>query len=202
MAMLYFLALSSLPADKRVLMDKPRNPDSHIINRKMLVRIVGIGIVFFLFLSGLWQLMWHNDISSVSDLLTMDSVKLFFSGFADLSHSKTHLGAKELGIFFSIFVMLQFWNLFNAKYYRTGRSLLLDIADLFRDPAKVKSSFSAGFIWISLVIVFGQVIIVNFAGRMFSVDALSVQDWLLILLLTSPVLIVSDILRTIKVFTK
>ena len=196
------MALSSLPADKRVLMDKPRNPHSHIINRKMLARIVGIGIIFFLFLSGLWQLMWHKDINSVSDLLTMDSIKLFFSGFADMSHAKAHLGAKELGIFFSIFVMLQFWNLFNAKYYKTDRSLILDLIDLFRDPAKVKSSFSAGFIWISLVIIAGQIIIVNFAGKMFSVTALSLQDWLQILLLTSPVLIVSDLLRTIRVLTK
>ena len=132
----------------------------------------------------------------------MDSIKLFFSGFADMSHAKAHLGAKELGIFFSIFVMLQFWNLFNAKYYKTDRSLILDLIDLFRDPAKVKSSFSAGFIWISLVIIAGQIIIVNFAGKMFSVTALSLQDWLQILLLTSPVLIVSDLLRTIRVLTK
>ena len=196
------MALSSLPADKRVLLDKPRNPHSHIINRKMLARIVGIGIIFFLFLSGLWQLMWHKDINSVSDLLTMDSIKLFFSGFADMSHAKAHLGAKELGIFFSIFVMLQFWNLFNAKYYRTGRSLILDFVDLFRDSSKVKNSFSAGFIWISLVIIAGQVFIVNFAGRMFSVAALDLKDWLLILLITSPVLILTDIIRTIKAVIK
>lgn len=196
------MALSSLPADKRVLMDKPRNPHSHIINRKMLARIIGIGIIFFLFLSGLWQLMWHKDINSVSDLLTMDSIKLFFSGFADMSHAKAHLGAKELGIFFSIFVMLQFWNLFNAKYYRTGRSLILDFVDLFRDSSKVKNSFSAGFIWISLVIIAGQVFIVNFAGRMFSVAALDLKDWLLILLITSPVLILTDIIRTIKAVIK
>ena len=196
------MALSSLPADKRVLMDKPRNPHSHIINRKMLARIIGIGIIFFLFLSGLWQLMWHKDINSVSDLLTMDSIKLFFSGFADMSHAKAHLGAKELGIFFSIFVILQFWNLFNAKYYRTGRSLILDFVDLFRDSSKVKNSFSAGFIWISLVIIAGQVFIVNFAGRMFSVAALDLKDWLLILLITSPVLILTDIIRTIKAVIK
>ena len=192
------MALSSLPADKRVLLEKPRNPESHIINRKMLARIVGAGTFFFVFLAGLWQLMWHKDINSVSDLLTVDSLKLYFTGFADMTHSKAHLGPKELGIFFSIFVMLQFWNLFNAKYYKTGRSLILDIIDLFREPAKVKSSFSAGFIWISLVIILGQVIIVNFAGRMFSVTALDLKDWLLILLITSPVLILTDVVRTIR----
>lgn len=102
-----------------------------------------------------------------------------------------------MGVFFSIFVMLQFWNLFNAKYYRTDRSLLIDIVDLFRQPSKVKESYSKGFFWISLVIVLGQILIVTFAGRMFNVSPLEPQDWLWILAITSPVLIVADIVRTI-----
>lgn len=191
------MALSSLPADKKVLMDKPRHPNSHIVNRRMLGKIIGVGIVFFGFLAGLWQLMWHKDIDSMSALLNMDSLRVFFTQFSDLSHSKAHLGGKELGIFFSIFVMLQFWNLFNAKYYKTDRSLILDIIDLFRNPNKVKESYSAGFIWISLVIIVGQIIIVTFAGKMFSVEALEMKDWIWIVLITSPVLIISDIFRTI-----
>jgi Ca2+-transporting ATPase len=191
------MALSSLPADKRVLMDKPRHPNSHIVNRRMLGKIIGVGIVFFGFLAGLWQLMWHKDIDSMSALLNMDSLRVFFTQFSDLSHSKAHLGGKELGIFFSIFVMLQFWNLFNAKYYKTDRSLILDIIDLFKNPNKVKESYSAGFIWISLVIIIGQIIIVTFAGKMFSVEALEIKDWIWIVLITSPVLIISDIFRTI-----
>ena len=94
--------------------------------------------------------------------------------------------------------MLQFWNLFNAKYYRTDRSLLIDLTDLFRNPKKVKESFSAGFVWISLVIVFGQILIVSFAGRMFNVTPLQANDWLWIILLTSPVLIITDVVRTIR----
>jgi len=191
------MALSSLPADKKVLMDKPRHPESHIVNRKMLRRIIGVGIMFFVLLAGLWQLMWHKDIDCMSALLNMDSLRVFFSQFSDLSHSKAHLGGKELGIFFSIFVMLQFWNLFNAKYYKTDRSLLIDIVDLFRNPVKVKESYSAGFIWISLVIILGQIIIVTFAGRMFNVEPLQFKDWLWIFLITSPVLIITDIFRTI-----
>ena len=192
------MALSSLPADKKVLMDKPRHPNSHIVNRRMLGKIIGVGIVFFGFLAGLWQLMWHKDVDSMSALLNMDSLRVFFTQFSDLSHSKAHLGGKELGIFFSIFVMLQFWNLFNAKYYKTDRSLILDIIDLFKNPNKVKESYSAGFIWISLVIIIGQIIIVTFAGKMFSVEALEVKDWIWIVLITSPVLIISDIFRTIR----
>lgn len=191
------MALSSLPADRKVLNDKPRDPKSHIVNKKMLGRIVGVGIFFFIMLAGLWQLLWHSDISCVRDLLNPESLKLFVSGFMDLTHSKAHLSGYELGVFFSIFVMLQFWNLFNAKYYRTDRSLLIDIVDLFRHPSKVKESYSQGFVWISLVIVLGQILIVTFAGRMFNVSPLEPQDWLWILAITSPVLIVADIVRTI-----
>jgi Ca2+-transporting ATPase len=192
------MALSSLPADKKVLIGKPRNPDSHIINRRMLLRIVGVGFVFFVLLAGLWQLLWHKDVASMEALMNMDSLRIFVERFADFTHDKAHLGGKELGIFFSIFVMLQFWNLFNAKYYKTDRSLLMDLVDLFRNPAKVKESYSAGFIWISLVIVLGQIIIVTFAGKMFSVEPLQFMDWVLILLATSPVLIVADVIRTVK----
>ena len=62
----------------------------------------------------------------------------------------------------------KFWNLFNAKYYKTDRSLILDLLQ----PKKMKESFSAGFFWISLVIVLGQIIIVTFAGKMFNVQCL------------------------------
>lgn len=197
------MALSSLPADKKVLLEKPRNPESHIINRKMMRRIVGVGMLFFIFLVGLWQLMWHKDISSMSDLLNMDSLRLFFKGFTDFNHTKAHLSGKELGIFFSIFVMLQFWNLFNAKYFRTDRSLLTDLVDIIRNPSKAKESYSPGFIWISLVIVLGQIIIVSFAGRMFNVAPLSFMDWVWILVVTSPVLIVADAVRSVKIlFTR
>lgn len=197
------MALSSLPADKKVLLEKPRNPESHIINRKMMRRIVGVGMLFFIFLVGLWQLMWHKDISSMSDLLNMDSLRLFFKGFTDFNHAKAHLSGKELGIFFSIFVMLQFWNLFNAKYFRTDRSLLTDLVDIIRNPSKAKESYSPGFIWISLVIVLGQIIIVSFAGRMFNVAPLSFMDWVWILVVTSPVLIVADAVRSVKIlFTR
>ena len=191
------MALSSLPADKAVLNDKPRDPKSHIINRKMLARIVGVGMLFFVLLAGLWQLLWHTDISCVRDLLSADSLKLFVTGFADITHTKAHLSGYELGVFFSVFVMLQFWNLFNAKYFRTNRSLILDLIDLIRSPRKVKESYSSGFLWISMVIVFGQILIVTFAGKMFNVSPLQPTDWLWIIAITAPVLVVADVFRTI-----
>ena len=191
------MALSSLPADKRVLNERPRKWDSHIVNRKMLGHIVGTGILFFVLLAGLWQLLWHKDVSSVSELLNLDSLKLFFTGFFDLTHSKAHMDGKEMGIFFSIFVMLQFWNLFNARYYHTGRSLVSDIVASLTGKKRLQGSFGKGFIWIALVILLGQILIVTFAGPAFNVARLSLEDWGWILLLTSPVLVVADVVRTV-----
>ena len=186
------MALSSLPADRTVLYDKPRNPESHIINRKMFVRILGVGIIFFAALAGLWQLLHYTEISKVSDLFTATFVK----------DQHEHMSTYEMGVFFSIFVMLQFWNLFNAKYYSTGRSLMLDLVDLFKKPAAVKNTYSRGFIFISLTIVLGQIFIVSLAGRMFNVAPLAVSDWLWILLLTAPVLIIGDLIRTVKIMVR
>ena len=189
------MALSSLPADRKVLYEKPRKSNSHIIDRQMLCRILGVGLLFFIVLAGLWQLLWHTNISSVHDLISLDSIRLFFSDFTNMEKVKPHLSGYELGVFFSIFVMLQFWNLFNAKYFRTGRSLIQDLLELSTNSKKVKESYSAGFMWIVLVILVGQIMIVTYAGRMFNVSPLSLSDWCWVLLITSPVLIVSDLVR-------
>lgn len=196
------MALSSLPADKTVLYDKPRNPNSHIIDRQMIKRILGAGLLFFIVLAGLWQLLWHTNISSVHDLISWDSLKLFITDFANMDKVKAHLSGYELGVFFSIFVMLQFWNLFNAKYFRTDRSLIQDIIGAFRRTEKVRQSYSQGFIWIVLVILLGQILIVSFAGSMFNVAPLNAYDWGWILLITSPVLIIADIIRYLKNLAK
>jgi Ca2+-transporting ATPase len=91
--------------------------------------------------------------------------------------------------------MLQFWNLFNAKDFRTDRSLIQDIARLFTNPNAVKESYSAGFLWIAFAILAGQFLIVTYAGAMFNVAPLSLADWGWILLITFPVLLVADIVR-------
>ena len=192
------MALSSLPANKNVLNEKPRNPQSHIITKSMAWQTVGVGLTFFLLLAGLWQLLWHCDISSVSDLFDTEKLKLFVTGMLDFSKNKQHLSTYELSVFFTFFVLLQFWNLFNAKYFKTSRSLIQDIAAAFRKDKEAESSFSASFIYIALVILIGQVLIVTFLGEMFNVSALSLNDWGWLLLITSPVLILPDIKRWIS----
>ena len=192
------MALSSLPADRSVLSEKPRRVDSHIISRKMLKRIVATGLLFFVVLMGLWQLFAHADITSARQLTEGQTLGIFFEQMFSASDISANLTRYEDSIFFSIFVMLQFWNIFNAKYFNTERSLIADIVDLVRAPHRVKGSYSKQFILILFVILFGQIVIVNCAGDLFNVTPLAVQDWLWIVALTSPVAIVPDIIRIVK----
>ncbi len=192
------MALSSLPADRGVLNEPPRNPHSHIISRPMLWRIVGTGLAFFVVLVGLWQLLHHADILSVSDILRGETMRQFIADFGAGSDSTDVLTRYELGVFFSIFVVMQFWNMFNAKYFHSDRSLLLDIVDLVRRPQVVKESYSLYFVLIAVLILVGQMLIVNFAGELFSVAPLSLSDWGWILLITSPILLIPDIVRLVR----
>lgn len=194
------MALSSLPADKKVLHDKPRNPNSHIIDRHMVYRIMGTGLLFFIILAGLWQLLGHTNIKSFDQLFTIDFSGIMATNLFEFESNR--LSSFDHGVFFSIFVMMQFWNLFNAKYFRTGRSLLQDIYSLFTGSKKVKESYSAGFLWIVLVILIGQILIVTYANTMFNVAPLALTDWGWILLVTSPVLIIPDIFRCIHNITR
>ena len=194
------MALSSLPPDPGVMSEKPRAPGSHIIGRKMMVQILSVGLVFFLFLLGLWQLLWHTHVSSVPELLS--HVKEYFTGFFNLSQHTAHMSPYESGIFFSTFVMMQFWNLFNARYYKTDRSLFSDVADIIAGRRKFSECFSRGFLGIAAVILSGQVLIVNLAGDFFEVAPLSAKDWGWIILFTSLVVLIPNVYRALFVRPK
>ena len=195
------MALSSLPADERVLNASPRKSEAFIIDRSMLVRIVWVGLAFFIILFGVWQLLWHQEIfheEGISALITQETCQAALDGYFDLSKKAPHMTSYEMGIFFSVFVMMQFWNLFNAKYFRTGRSLLQDFCGLFIHPQRVMETYSKGFILIVFVILLGQILIVNVVGELFSVSPLPLKDWLYIIIGTSPILIVPDIIRSVR----
>ena len=197
------MALSSLPADEKVLNAPPRKPDAFIIDRRMLSRIMWVGLFFFVILFGLWQLLWHQDImpnSGIASLLTRDTAQAAIDGYFDLTKKAPHMSSYEMGVFFTVFVVMQFWNLFNAKYFRTGRSLLQDLFELFVHPQKVIETYSKGFLLIDVVILLGQVLIVNGVGELFSVSPLPAKDWIYILIGTSPILIVPDIIRSVRHF--
>lgn len=189
------MALSSLPADPRVMSAPPRKQNSRIIDGGMTKIIMGVGFVFFTLLVGMWQLLSHCECTSMSQLLGC----LCTGNFSNVSHVHSHY---EMGVFFTFFVMLQIWNIFNARYFRTGRTLLMDIAESFRTPKTFGRHFSTGFLFILVVIIVGQILIVNVFGRMFSVAPLSLQDWLLLAAITSPVLFVGDAIRLVRIKTK
>ena len=94
--------------------------------------------------------------------------------------------------------MIQFWNLFNTRYYNTGRGLLSDLGEIIAGKRRFSDCFSSGFLFITAVILFGQILIVNLAGNFFEVEALSAADWGWIFLLTSIVLIIPDIIRAVS----
>lgn len=166
------MALSSLPPTRSVMQEKPRPRTAFIIVPEMWRAIWGVGIVMFAFLT--W-LLWYFHHYEVTSLLTM----------AEAPRVGAHLLTPyELSVFFSVFVFLQFWNLFNARAYATGRS-----AFHFAD--------CQSFLFIALLIFAGQILIVQFGGPFFSVTPLSASDWLIIIAGTAPVLLLGELLRLV-----
>ncbi len=173
------MALASLPPSERVMKEKPRRPEAFIINREMAWGILGVGFLFLLFLFGLLQYFKHYSITALSEFSFTD----YFSSYFDFAHVADGLRPYELSLFFSIFVMLQLWNMFNAKAFHTGGSAFRNLKE------------SKGFLSIALVIVIGQILIVTLGGQMFSVVPIKPEDWLWIIIGTSPVLIIGEICR-------
>lgn len=170
------MALASLPPEERVMEEKPRKTSDNIITPKMRVIIGMTSGVFLIVLMGLIYVFKCNDVRSLS-LLWSDDLSL------TLPSTGGELSAYELSLFFTVFVMLQLWNMFNAKAYLTHRSA-------FGSMAKSQS-----FMLIALVIIIGQIFIVNFGGKMFNVTPISFNDWIYIIVGTSVVLIMGEVYR-------
>ena len=159
------MALASLPPSRSVMKDKPRSRSAFIVSRPMWKSIVGV-----VFLLCLLYYLEHADISTLS---LIGRVPL---GPAD------GLSPYELSLFFTVFVFLQFWNMFNARAFATGRS-----AFHFKG--------AGGFVLIALAILVGQILIVTVGGPFFSVTPLKITDWLIIIAGTSPVLLIGELIR-------
>jgi Ca2+-transporting ATPase len=171
------MALASLPSNEKVMLDKPRKTTDHIITRAMTINILGVGFLFVVLLFGLVQYFKHVDITSLTQFSFADFGRCFF----DFTPGK--LSDYELSLFFTIFVMLQFWNMFNAKAFMTGKSALASLGQ------------SKGFLFIALVIIVGQWLIVTIGGEMFNVTALKPVDWAIIIGCTSVVFWIGEIRR-------
>ena len=167
------MALASLPPSPEVMRDKPRSRSAFIITPSMWRFIITTGLLFFAVLLGLLYVFEHSDITSLTQLAHL------------------HIGPRdalspyELTMIFSIFVFMQLWNLFNARAYATRRSAL----HLAR---------CGEFLFIVAMIAVGQILIVNFGGRLFSVTPLRLTDWIIIIASTSCVLWIGEAIRLLR----
>ena len=155
------MALASLPPSREVMKDKPRHSSDFIITPAMGRGIIGIGFVFFAIMFVF--LMWceRHGTGSVVDV-------------------------HELTLFFTTFVMLQFWNLFNAKSLGSCHSCFHNLRH------------DGGLLLVLILIFVGQWLIVTFGGRMFRTVPLSPSEWGLIAASTAVVMVAGEVWRWIK----
>lgn len=153
------MALASISPSMDVMNEKPRKRTDFIISKAMQKNIFGTGICFLIVLMGL---------------------------MAYMNNSAAGMDVHNLTIFFTVFVMLQFWNLFNASVFGTNHSIFKD------------AGHALGMLSVALIILVGQFIIVTFGGKVFRTEALPLMDWLYIIGGTSIVLWIGEIWRGIK----
>ena len=152
------MALASLPPSREVMQEKPRSKDAFIINKDMMR---GIGVIGGLFFLGMFAMLWY-----------FERVK--------------GVDPQELTIFFCIFVMLQWWNLFNARTLGSHHSV-------FR-----RLWACQGFLLVLALVLVGQWLIVTYGGQMFRTEPLSLKVWLYIIIGTSPVLWIGEAWRKLR----
>lgn len=183
------MALASLPPDSTVLKERPRSRSAHIVTQDMAVRIFGVGLAFVVILFGCIQYFKHEELKTLADF----SWRQYFYNFFNFSHVEQGLSTYELTLFFTIFVFMQFWNIFNAKAYHTNRSAF---------KGMLNGTHFSGFNFALCVIVVGQILIVSFGGAMFDVQPILLGDWVRIIIGTMPILLVGELERFIKLKRK
>jgi len=155
------LALATEPADPAVMRDRPRGRGEFIVSGAMARSIFGWGMLFVVVLVGL--LLWMKSRSEGGVV-----------------------SPRDLTIFYSIFVMLQFWNIFNARRFGDSRSAFSGLGD------------NMLFVIIAISIFAGQVLIVQFGGTVFRTVPLSLMDWLMVVGCTAPVMLIGECGRLIR----
>ena len=178
------LALASLPPSESVMNDKPRSKDAHILTKPMVNSIFIVGTLFVVIMLGFIQYFKHVEVDTLADFKILDYLSNFLN-FKVLEGDDYTL--YEHSLTFTIFVFLQFWNLFNAKAFHTNDSA-------FRNMTKNFGGFELAL----LIILFGQILIVTFGGEMFGVEPLKLQDWLICFIGTSPIIIIGELIRYFK----
>lgn len=153
------LALASIPPSESVMNDKPRRSTDFIITKAMKYNILGVGTAFLVVLMGM--IYYYTD-------------------------AQGGMSVHDLTVFFTFFVMLQFWNLFNARVFGTTDSA-------FKGLTK-----SYGMELIVLAILGGQFLIVQFGGAVFRTEPLSWQTWLTVIGASSAVLWIGEGIRFVQ----
>ena len=179
------LALASLPPESDVMKEKPRSRNDYIISKSMARRIFGVGMFFVAVLFGFIQYFKHCDVTSLSQFSWHD----YISNFFNFSYFNAGFSPYELSLFFTIFVFMQFWNIFNAKAFRAKGSAFRGF---------FAKAMPKGFMFTLLIIFIGQILIVTFGGEMFNVVPLQIGDWLRIVLCSSVILWVGEVERLVK----
>lgn len=179
------LALASLPPSADVMKEKPRRREANIITKPMMWQIFGVGLLFVFFMFGLVQYFKHADVTSLSQF----SFSEYFRNYFNFKLESHGISTIEQTYIFTIFVFLQFWNLFNAKVFHSEGSAFRGL---------FSKDVVAGFGLALFVIIAGQYLIVTFGGEMFNVAPMSVSDWLYIFLGTAVVLVVGECIRIVK----
>lgn len=157
------LALASIPPSESVMNDKPRRSTDFIISKAMQYNIFSVGTVFLVVLMGM----------------------IYY-----FTNTEGGMTVQRLTIFFTFFVMLQFWNLFNARVFGTTNSA-------FKGLSK-----SYGMELIVLAILGGQLLIVQFGGAVFRTEPLDWQTWLIIIGSSSLVLWIGELIRFVQRLTQ
>lgn len=156
------MALASLPPSAEVMKSKPRRQTDFILTHRIQWAIIVVGLLMFAPM--LAFLVWCEREMGAN----------------------AGMDVHELTLFFTTFVMLQWWNLLNAKALGSDHSAF---HQLLSDRT---------LLLVMLLVLVGQWGIVTFGGEMFRVTPLSFKEWGAIILVTSPVLWIGEILRLLK----
>lgn len=151
------LALAAEPPHQSVMQRPPRDPKQFILTRAMAANVLGVGLVFFATLISLLVVLNRGGITPY-----------------------------EMTLFFTTFVLMQLWNLFNARALGRTHSAFSKILQ------------NRGFLLVVAAIGVGQILIVQYGGALFRTVPLSLRDWLIVAAATSIVLWVGEAIRAVR----
>ena len=164
------LALASLPPNSVLMRQKPRDSRASIITPIMMRFITASGFIFAVLMIGLYYYFIREA----------NGGRVLVRGI------NPNINPHEMAVFFSVFVFLQFWNMLNARSFATGKWAFNNMED------------SRVFWTVLLVIGMGQIALVQFCSPLFNCAPLTAIDWVQIILFTSPVFIIGQIVNAMR----